>query len=112
MIGFIAMADRLRELQEELGRGLEIERDRARREEELAGLDRRRRDQERERIGRLIDGEGLGVALQPIVDLDSRQVIGAEALARFKARTASGCRPRRRSSTLIRSGSASSSSWR
>ena len=54
------MADRLRELQEELGRGLEIERDRARREEELAGLGRRRRDQERERIGRLIDGDGPG----------------------------------------------------
>jgi EAL domain-containing protein (putative c-di-GMP-specific phosphodiesterase class I) len=83
VLGFIAMADRLRELQEEMGRGLEVERDRARREEELAGLGRRRRDQERERIGRLIDGNGLGVALQPIVDLDSRQVIGAEALARF-----------------------------
>ncbi len=84
VIGFIAMADRLRELQEELGRGLEIERERALREEELAGLDRRRREQERERIGRLIEGDGLGVALQPIVDLDSRRVIGAEALARFK----------------------------
>jgi EAL domain-containing protein (putative c-di-GMP-specific phosphodiesterase class I) len=31
-----------------------------------------------------VDGDGLGVALQPIVDLDSRQVVGAEALARFK----------------------------
>jgi EAL domain-containing protein (putative c-di-GMP-specific phosphodiesterase class I) len=34
---------------------------------------------------RLIDGDGLGVALQPIVDLDTRGVVGAEALARFKA---------------------------
>ena len=73
VIGFIAVADRLRELQDELGRGLEVERERARREEELAGLDRRRREQERERIARLIEGDGLGVALQPIVDLDSRQ---------------------------------------
>jgi EAL domain-containing protein (putative c-di-GMP-specific phosphodiesterase class I) len=83
LIGFIAVADRLRDLQDELGRGLEVERDRARREEEIAGLDRRRREHERERIERLIDGDGLRVALQPIVDLDSRQVIGAEALARF-----------------------------
>jgi EAL domain-containing protein (putative c-di-GMP-specific phosphodiesterase class I) len=84
VIGFIAMADRLRELQHELGRGLEIERDRARREEEIAGLDRRRREEKRKLIGRLIEGDGLGFALQPIVDLDSRQVIGAEALARFR----------------------------
>jgi EAL domain-containing protein (putative c-di-GMP-specific phosphodiesterase class I) len=84
LIGFIAVADRLRDLQDELGRGLEVERERARREQELANLDRHRREQERERIARLIDGDGLGVALQPIVDLDSREVVGAEALARFK----------------------------
>ena len=84
VIGFIAVADRMRELQHELGRGLEAERERAQREEELANLDRHRRQQEVERIGRLIDGHGLGVALQPIVDLDSRRVVGAEALARFK----------------------------
>jgi len=83
VIGLVAVADRLRDLQEELARGLEIERDRARREDELSGLTRRRRAEERERIERLIGGEGLGVALQPIVDLDSRRVIGAEALARF-----------------------------
>jgi EAL domain-containing protein (putative c-di-GMP-specific phosphodiesterase class I) len=84
VIGFIAVADRLRELQAELGRGLEAERERADREEELANLGRHRRELEREKIARLIDGHGLGVALQPIVDLDSRRVVGAEALARFK----------------------------
>jgi EAL domain-containing protein (putative c-di-GMP-specific phosphodiesterase class I) len=84
LIGFIAVADRLRDLQAELTKGLEAERERARREEEFANLDRHRRARERERIARLIDGHGLGVALQPIVDLDSRRVVGAEALARFK----------------------------
>jgi EAL domain-containing protein (putative c-di-GMP-specific phosphodiesterase class I) len=83
VIGFVAVADRLRELQEELGRGLEAERERARREEEIAGLDRRRREQARERIARLAGGDGLDVALQPIFALDSGGVVGAEALARF-----------------------------
>lgn len=84
VIGFIAVADRMRDLQAELGRGLEIERERARREEELAGLDRRRREQAEARIARLVDGGGgLSIALQPIVDLDTRRVVGAEALARF-----------------------------
>jgi EAL domain-containing protein (putative c-di-GMP-specific phosphodiesterase class I) len=83
VIGFIAVSDRLRELQDELGRGLEVERERARREEELVSLDRRRREHEERRIARLTDGEGLNIALQPIVDLDTRHVVGAEALARF-----------------------------
>ena len=83
VLGFIAVADRLRELQQELGQGLERERERARREEELAGLDRRRREAAEEQIARFIDGDGLAIALQPIVDLDSRRVVGAEALARF-----------------------------
>jgi EAL domain-containing protein (putative c-di-GMP-specific phosphodiesterase class I) len=83
VIGFIAVADRLRDLQDELSRGLEIERERAERQEAMAGMDRRRREQESARIGRLIGGEGLDVALQPIVDLLSRRVVGAEALARF-----------------------------
>jgi EAL domain-containing protein (putative c-di-GMP-specific phosphodiesterase class I) len=83
VIGFIAVADRLRDLQDELTRGLEVERERARREEELVNLDRRRREHEERRIARLVEGEGLNVALQPIVDLDSRHVVGAEALARF-----------------------------
>ena len=81
-VGFVAVADRLRELQEELGRGLEAERERAQREEEIAGLDRRRREQARERITRLAGGDGLDVALQPIFALDSGGVVGAEALAR------------------------------
>jgi EAL domain-containing protein (putative c-di-GMP-specific phosphodiesterase class I) len=84
LIGFIAVADRLRDLQAELLGGLEAERERARREEQRASLDRTRRESERDRLLRLIDGHGLGVALQPIVDLDSRRVVGAEALARFK----------------------------
>jgi EAL domain-containing protein (putative c-di-GMP-specific phosphodiesterase class I) len=83
VIGFVAVADRLRELQGELGRGLEAERERARREEEIAGLDRRRRAQAHERIARLADGRGLDVALQPIFALDTGGVVGAEALARF-----------------------------
>ncbi len=83
VIGFIAVADRLRDLQDELGRGLDVERERARREDELATLDRRRREEAVDGIGRLIDGAGLNVALQPIVDLESRRVVGAEALARF-----------------------------
>jgi EAL domain-containing protein (putative c-di-GMP-specific phosphodiesterase class I) len=83
VIGFIAVADRLRDLQDELARGLEVERERARREEELVNLGRRRREHEERRIARLVEGEGLNVALQPIVDLDSRHVVGAEALARF-----------------------------
>jgi EAL domain-containing protein (putative c-di-GMP-specific phosphodiesterase class I) len=84
LIGFIAVADRLRDLQQELLGGLETERERARREDQLASFDRTRRDAERGRIVRLVDGDGLGVALQPIVDLDTRRVVGAEALARFK----------------------------
>jgi EAL domain-containing protein (putative c-di-GMP-specific phosphodiesterase class I) len=83
VIGFIAVADRLRELQDELSQGLENELERARREEEVIHLDRRRREHEERRLARLIDGDGLNFALQPIVDLDTRRVVGAEALARF-----------------------------
>ncbi|MGZ8648604.1 MAG: EAL domain-containing protein [Solirubrobacteraceae bacterium] len=49
----------------------------------IAGLDRRRREQARERIAQLAGGDGLDVALQPIFALDSGGVVGAEALARF-----------------------------
>ena len=83
VIGFIAVADRLRELQHELAAGIEVERERARREDEILQLDRTRRRAAEGRIERLIDGDGLNIALQPIVDLGSRRVVGAEALARF-----------------------------
>ena len=83
VMGFVGLADRLRELQDEIGANFAAESERAAREEELAGADRARREQLAGRIRRLISGEGLDVALQPIVDLASGEVVGAEALARF-----------------------------
>ena len=83
VIGFIAVADRLRDLQDELTGNLELELERARREEDLALAGERRREHARHRIARLIEGDGIEIALQPIVDLTTRDVVGAEALARF-----------------------------
>jgi EAL domain-containing protein (putative c-di-GMP-specific phosphodiesterase class I)/MFS family permease len=83
VMGFVGLADKLREIQEEIGANFAAESERAAREEELAGADRARREELAGRIQRLISGEGLDVALQPIVDLASGQVVGAEALARF-----------------------------
>ena len=83
VMGFVGLADKLRELQDEIGANFAAESERAAREEELAGADRARREQLAGRIQRLIAGEGLDVALQPIVDLASGEVVGAEALARF-----------------------------
>ena len=83
VMGFVGLADKLRELQEEIGANFAAESERAAREEELAGADRARREQLAGRIRRLVSGEGLDVALQPIVDLASGEVVGAEALARF-----------------------------
>jgi EAL domain-containing protein (putative c-di-GMP-specific phosphodiesterase class I) len=83
VLGFVALADKLRDLQEEINANFRSEFERAAREEELAGADRAHREALRGRIQRLIAGEGLGVALQPIVDLASGRVVGAEALARF-----------------------------
>jgi EAL domain-containing protein (putative c-di-GMP-specific phosphodiesterase class I)/CheY-like chemotaxis protein len=48
--------------------------------------DRRLVEQRRRRIallGQVLDGEGLSVAFQPIVELGSGTVVGVEALARF-----------------------------
>jgi EAL domain-containing protein (putative c-di-GMP-specific phosphodiesterase class I) len=84
LIGFIAVAEKLREFQDELTQNLVAERERARVQEERVSLDHRRRERVEQRMRRLIDGEGLNVAFQPIVDLASGQVVGAEALARFK----------------------------
>jgi EAL domain-containing protein (putative c-di-GMP-specific phosphodiesterase class I) len=84
LLGFIAVADRVRDFEDELLGSLQAERDRARAHEELASLDRVRAASVAERIQRLIRGEGLHVAFQPIVDLASGRVAGAEALARFK----------------------------
>ncbi len=83
LMGFVGIADKLRELRDEIGANFAAESERAAREEELAGADRARREQLAGRIRRLIAGEGVEVALQPIVDLASGEVVGAEALARF-----------------------------
>ena len=83
VMGFVGLADKLRELQEEISANFAAESARAAREEELAGADRARRERLAGQIRRLIAGEGLDVALQPIVDLASGRVVGAEALARF-----------------------------
>jgi EAL domain-containing protein (putative c-di-GMP-specific phosphodiesterase class I) len=83
LMGFIAVAEKLREFEDELASNLMAERQRAERQLEIVSLDSHRRDRVRERIQRLVDGEGLSVAFQPIVDLASGQVVGAEALARF-----------------------------
>jgi EAL domain-containing protein (putative c-di-GMP-specific phosphodiesterase class I) len=83
LVGFIAVADKLREFEDELTANLVAERERAREQQELMTLDRRRRERVRARIRTLIDGFGLDVAFQPIVDLASGRVVGAEALARF-----------------------------
>jgi EAL domain-containing protein (putative c-di-GMP-specific phosphodiesterase class I) len=84
LIGFIAVAEKLREFEDELAANLVAERERAAAAAELVTLDRQRRERIRARMLTLIDGEGLDVAFQPIVDLASGRVVGAEALARFK----------------------------
>ncbi|HEX6024029.1 MAG TPA: EAL domain-containing protein [Solirubrobacter sp.] len=83
LIGFIAVAEKLREFEDELAESLMAERERARAAQERITLDEQRRGRIRERIEALIDGRGLDVAFQPIVDLASGRVVGAEALARF-----------------------------
>ena len=83
VMGFVGLADKLREFQREIEANFEADRERAAREEELANAGRARRERLSARIRRLIDGDGLGVALQPIVDLASGEIVGAEALARF-----------------------------
>jgi EAL domain-containing protein (putative c-di-GMP-specific phosphodiesterase class I) len=84
LIGFIAVAEKLREFEDELAASLVAERERARAHEERLTFDAERRRRIQDRIGRMIDGTGLDVAFQPIVDLASGRVVGAEALARFK----------------------------
>jgi EAL domain-containing protein (putative c-di-GMP-specific phosphodiesterase class I) len=86
VMGFVGLADKLREFQREIEANFEADRERAAREEELAGADRERRERLAGRIRRLIRGDGLEVALQPIVDLASGEIVGAEALARFTDR--------------------------
>jgi EAL domain-containing protein (putative c-di-GMP-specific phosphodiesterase class I) len=83
VMGFVGLADKLLEFQRDIEANFEADRERAAREEELAGADRARREELAGRIRRLIAGEGLEVALQPIVDLASGEIVGAEALARF-----------------------------
>src|SRR3954468_19500403 len=83
LLGFIAVSEKLRDFQDELTRNLVAERERAQVQQDLTSLDERRRDRIRGRMQQLIDGAGLDVAFQPIVDLASGRVVGAEALARF-----------------------------
>src|SRR3954469_16469972 len=83
LIGFIAVAEKLQEFESELAANLVAERERARAHEHRMSLDAARRDRVRARVQRMIDGVGLDVAFQPIVDLFSGSVVGAEALARF-----------------------------
>ena len=84
LLGFIAVADRVRDFEEDLLGSLQAERELARAQEELLSIDRRRAIEVAGTMERLIGGDGLHVAFQPIVDLASGQVVGAEALARFK----------------------------
>jgi EAL domain-containing protein (putative c-di-GMP-specific phosphodiesterase class I)/CheY-like chemotaxis protein len=42
-----------------------------------------RREEVRERISRVLDGDGMDIAYQPIFDLKGNTVVGMEALARF-----------------------------
>src|SRR6185503_10469316 len=79
----IAVADKLREFEDELTANLMAERERARAAQERVTLDEERRGRVQARMQMLIDGLGLDVAFQPIVDLASGRVVGAEALARF-----------------------------
>jgi EAL domain-containing protein (putative c-di-GMP-specific phosphodiesterase class I) len=83
LLGFIAVAEKLREFEDELAANLVAERERARAHEERISFDAARRERIRARMQRMIDGLGLDVAFQPIVDLASGRVVGAEALARF-----------------------------
>jgi EAL domain-containing protein (putative c-di-GMP-specific phosphodiesterase class I) len=83
LISFIAVADRVSAFQRELSGQLAADRLRVGRERRLWGSDAARRTRRRRQIERLIGGEGLAVALQPIVELQTRRVVGAEALARF-----------------------------
>lgn len=43
------------------------------------------REQRREAIERFVAGEGLAIAYQPIMDLRTRELVGYEALARFRS---------------------------
>lgn len=86
LIGFIAVAEKLREFEGELAANLASEREKASAALERATLDEQRRERVRGRVQALIDGHGLDVAFQPIVDLASGRVVGAEALARFTDR--------------------------
>src|SRR3954452_4359247 len=83
LIGFIAVAEKLQEFEHELAANLIAKRERARAHEERTNLDAERRERVQARMQRMIDGLGLDVAFQPIVDLASGRVVGAEALARF-----------------------------
>jgi len=76
LVGFIAVAGKVREFEDELRATLLLDR---------ARMNIRRTEHDRTQLDRLVRGDGVAVALQPIVHLVSGLVVGAEALARFSA---------------------------
>jgi EAL domain-containing protein (putative c-di-GMP-specific phosphodiesterase class I) len=53
---------------------------------ERSGLHSRRHRALYDRVARAVDGQGLSVVLQPIIETRTGRLVGAEALARFAAR--------------------------
>lgn len=48
-------------------------------------IEQTEREQARSEIERFVSGEGLSMAFQPIIELETRDIVGHEALARFRS---------------------------